>query len=458
VNEHFARDLTLLPVLATWVAVLLTAAPSGATDFPLRVAANGRYLEDSSGKPFYFVGDTQWRLFLNYSFEEAREIIDDRAAKGFTAILVLVSDDNLPNRQGHAPFQDRATLEVDEAYFAHVDRVLDYAGAKGLAVYAGPLWWKFHLDASEQGIAAYGRWIGSRWKHRGNLIWVLGGDQRFRKADLPYFRTLAHAIREGGAMQIMSWHPYSGVPWLNSGRSSSGYLHDEPWLAFSSVQAHAQGGRMAERVLQDYNRTPAKPTILMESWYYWTELWQKYPIHQGTLRVRQSHYQARIGGGSFGEVYGAWPFWYLSSTPGEWRRALHDQPAATQIATYMRRCLEGLEWWKLEPDQQGEILVGGRGWRWSWARAVAAGDAGHSFAVAYVPTHREIEIDLGWFAAPVQARWFDPTDGAYSDAAVHANASVQRFRPPRRNRAGDEDFVLVMQALEQSGPAAPDSE
>jgi hypothetical protein len=437
-----------IPIPAASVAVLLCAFPAGATEFPLRVSANGRYLEDSSGTPFYFVGDTQWRLLSHYTFEEAREIIDDRTSKGFTAIVVLVSDRNLPNRYGHAPFEDRTTLEVGEEYFAHADRVLDYASSKGLAVYLGPLWWKWHLDATEEGISAYGRWIGSRGKHRANLIWVLGGDKRFRKADLPHFRALAEAIKAGGAKQIMSWHPYSGIPWLNSGRSSSEFLHDEPWLDFSSVQAHAQGGRMAGRVLEDYNRRPPKPTILMESWYYWTELWERYPIHQGTRRVRQAHYQARIGGGSFGEVYGAWPFWYFASTADEWRRALHNQPATTQIATYMRRCLEALEWWKLEPDQEGEILVGGRGWAWGWSRAVAAGDASHSFAVVYVPTHREIQIDLGWFTGKVEARWYDPTDGSYSEATAHANSSVQRFLPPRRNRAGDEDFVLVMKAHE----------
>ena len=53
-------------------------------------------------------------------------------------------------------------------------------------------------------------------------------------------------------------------------------------------------------------------------------------------------YRARIGGGSFGEVYEAWPYWYFSSIADEWRRVLDDQPAVTQIATYMRRCLEAL--------------------------------------------------------------------------------------------------------------------
>ena len=103
-----------VPILATSLAGLFIDAPAVATDFPLRVSPNGRYLEDSSGTPFYFVADTHWPLFWHYSLEEAREIIDDRAAKGFTAILVQVASaaGNRPNPYGHAPFEDVANLEV----------------------------------------------------------------------------------------------------------------------------------------------------------------------------------------------------------------------------------------------------------------------------------------------------------------------------------------------------------
>ncbi len=102
-------------------------------------------------------------VFWHYSFEEAREIIDDRAAKGFTAILALVSHGNLPNRYGHAPFEDRTTLEVADEYFAQADRVLDYASSKGLAVYAGALWW-YRSDTTCADPCSSGVWarVGSQ--------------------------------------------------------------------------------------------------------------------------------------------------------------------------------------------------------------------------------------------------------------------------------------------------------
>jgi hypothetical protein len=60
-------------------AVLAAAAPG-----PLRVSENGRYFVDASGAPFYFLADTQWELLRRYSLDDARVILENRKAKGFT--------------------------------------------------------------------------------------------------------------------------------------------------------------------------------------------------------------------------------------------------------------------------------------------------------------------------------------------------------------------------------------
>lgn len=421
--------------------------------FPLQVSSDGRYLEDSTDKPFYFVGDTHWPLFWHYSLEDAERIIDDRAEKGFTSLLVSVAPfEDHRNTEGRRAFVDRRTLKPDEAYFEHADAVLDYVASKGMAAYAVVLWWgNFHREVNAEAVESYGRWLGERWKDRDNLIWVLGGDKPRPAGDRMRFRALARGFRDGGAKQIMSWHPFGGVPWLSSGHSSSEYLNTEDWLDFSSVQAHAFGGRMASRVLQDYQRSPARPTVLIEQWYFGTKLRDPgpgYPVHQPGVRVRQGHYQARIGGGSFGEGYGAWPFWYHSSSRTEWSEALEAQPIAVQIGMHMPRFFEALPWWTLRPDREGMILKRGAGRSWSWDRAVAAGNPERSVAVVYIPSRRSVDVDLGWFARPVEARWYDPTDGSYSSAGSHQNRSIRTFETPARNADGDGDFVLVLQSGE----------
>ena len=64
----------------------MTATASAGLHWPLRVSANGRYLEDSAGQPFFWLGDTAWPLFAQYPHASAEAYLANRAAKGFTVI------------------------------------------------------------------------------------------------------------------------------------------------------------------------------------------------------------------------------------------------------------------------------------------------------------------------------------------------------------------------------------
>jgi hypothetical protein len=68
--------------------------------------------------------------------------------------------------------------------------------------------------------------------------------------------------------------------------------------------------------------------------------------------------------------------------------------------------------------------------------------------VIYVPTVREITIDMACLRGPAKAKWFDPTDGSYHDAAngPFTNSGSQQFTPPGKNHAGDGDWILLLQA------------
>ena len=434
--------------IAAGILAVGLAASTGAAEFPLKVSTDGRYLEDAAGAPFLFVGDTHWPLLWHYSLDEAREIIDDRADKGFSVMLLSVGAfSDRPNAEGHRSFSDRAALTPIEGYFAHADRVMDHIESRGMAVYAVALWWnQFNRQATVEGIGEYGRWLGERWADRANVLWVIGGDTPYRETDLASYRALANGIRAGGGKQLMSWHPHGGGPMRNAGHSSSEYLHAEPWLDFSSVQGHAEGGRMAARVLQDYRLTPAKPVLMVEPWYYWTELKDPrfgFPIHAPELRIRQSMYQTRLGGGSMGEGHGAWPLWFHDSTEEQWRAAL-QQKSATHIGTHMTNLLRQVEWWKLEPDTTGSILLTGAGDPNGWDHATAAGATDHSFALIYVPTQRELSIDRAWFQGPVQATWHDPTNGTSQPAQATEADDVLTFKSPQSNQEGDSDFTLLL--------------
>ena len=97
----------------------------------LRVSDNRRFLVRDDGAPFFYLGDTAWALFQRLDLAEAARYLEDRAAKGFTVIqaVALSEFDGLraPNRYGDLPLHDGDPLRPNEAYFRHVDAVIDIA-------------------------------------------------------------------------------------------------------------------------------------------------------------------------------------------------------------------------------------------------------------------------------------------------------------------------------------------
>ena len=104
--------------------LLLGAAASAG---PIGVSQNGRYFVAANGDPFYFLADTQWELFRRYSLSEAKLILENRKAKGFTVVMVMltgVGDGTGPNLDGHHPWLDDNPATPNPAYFAYVDAVV----------------------------------------------------------------------------------------------------------------------------------------------------------------------------------------------------------------------------------------------------------------------------------------------------------------------------------------------
>jgi hypothetical protein len=47
-------------------------------------------------------------------------------------------------------------------------------------------------------------------------------------------------------------------------------------------------------------------------------------------------------------------------------------------------------------------------------------------------------------SATVNAAWFDPTNNTLTYLGNFANSGRQKFMPPGKNSAGDEDWVLLL--------------
>jgi polysaccharide pyruvyl transferase WcaK-like protein len=78
--------IAAVAALLAW-SVTLNAEAADAS-FPLRVSANGHYLEDAGGKPFLLHGDTAWSLIVQLTKEETEEYLENRRQKGVNSIIV----------------------------------------------------------------------------------------------------------------------------------------------------------------------------------------------------------------------------------------------------------------------------------------------------------------------------------------------------------------------------------
>src|SRR4051794_16346904 len=55
----------------------------------ISVSSNGRYLVSKDGKPFFWLGDTDWELFHRLTREEAAAFIETRHQQGFNVIQAV---------------------------------------------------------------------------------------------------------------------------------------------------------------------------------------------------------------------------------------------------------------------------------------------------------------------------------------------------------------------------------
>jgi hypothetical protein len=109
----------------------------------------------------------------------------------------------------------------------------------------------------------------------------------------------------------------------------------------------------------------------------------------------------------------------------------------------------------LIPDRNASVVTAGAGTFGSDTYATTALKPDRSLSLSYLPVFRTLTIDLAWFRAPVTLRWFDPTSGAFRNAAppLRANSGSTNVTPPGRNAGGASDWVLVGAAREAEQPA-----
>jgi hypothetical protein len=315
-------------------------------------------------------------LFHRLNREEATRYLEDRARKGFTVIqaVALAELDGLtvPNAYGALPLVARDPARPDEAYFAHVDFIVEKAESLGLFVGFLPTWGKYWKAGDPAKVftpdnaRSYGRFLGARYRDRA-IIWILGGDQNVENAEeRAIIDAMAAGLREGdGGTHLITFHP------RGPGQSSL-KLHDAPWLDFHMTQS-SHGARDHDTGLyaeRDLSLTPVRPTLDGEPRYETIPVGFYLRDHDRLDRfddddVRQAAWWS-VMAGACGHTHGdnnIWQMWQPGRTPVinasiPWHEAL-DHPGARQMGL-LRRFMEP-RFHLLVPDQQ--LVANGPGER-----------------------------------------------------------------------------------------------
>ncbi len=428
----------------------------------ITVSENHRFLQTEGGAPFFWLGDTAWELFHRLSLEEAERYLENRRRKGMNMIqaVALAEFDGVhtPNVYGDLPLLDEDPTRPNEAYFRYVDAVIDKAAKKGL--YVGllptwgdkvtPVWGAGPAIFTPENAYAYGRWLGSRYRERSNILWILGGDRpalHEGKDYRPIWRAMAAGIDAGvNGRPIKTYHPWGE-------HSSSEELHGEAWLDMNMMQSGHGSGRSApvwEMIERDYALQPIKPTLDGEPNYedHPINPWPTWSLANGYYRdhdVRQQTYRSVFAGGC-GVTYGHHAIWQfcgahyspINHADRLWTEAL-DRPGAMQIG-YLRRLMESRPYFSRIPDQS--ILVDNPTERGSHMRATR--DIEGRYALIYTPLVQPITVTLDWVAdAQARAWWYNPRTGGASLIGGFAACGTATFSPP----FDGPDWVLVLDAV-----------
>jgi len=448
-------------------AVCALSLPAQVKPLPkLTVSPNQRFLMTADGKPFFYLADTAWELLHRLDRKQAVEYLAKRASQGYTAIqaVALAELDGVtdPNPYGHLPLVNEDPTRPVDAYWTHVDYIIDQANSRGLYIALLPSWgrWVNNNGRSDRSLLtpsnaeAYGRFLGKRYGRKG-IIWIIGGDRTPTGFEATW-RALARGIaigvsgKEDYSALLMSFHP-------RGSETSSTWFHDDPWLDFNM---HQTGHGLAEkampwdRIAKDYARQPTKPVLDGEP------LYEDHPLafrardfgYSFDAHIRQRAYWS-VFSGSCGHTYGNHSVWQMYAANRKpvngplfhWDEAIH-RPGAAQMQ-YLRRLIESRPYFTRVPDPS---LI---------ASALDGSDhivatRGDDYAFIYSPQGRKFTVNLGKISGEqLKASWFNPRTGTANGIGLIPNSGTHEFTCP--SEGFGSDWVLILDDAAKNYPAPP---
>lgn len=420
--------------------------------FPLSISPGQRHFAQSNGEPFLIQGEAAWSLIVELERADAESYLEDRRRRGFNLLMVNLiehwfSEHPPVDAYGTAPFKVAGDFSTpNEEYFSRARELVRLAADKGFVVLLCPAylggdgsaegWYAEMRKSGPAKLRGYGEYVGTLFRDFNNVIWLAGGDFTPPAASLALVDAVQQGIKKAAPEQLQAGHWSPETSGLDVELTETRF---DVNTTYTYLPGHLKS-------LADYDRGNGRAHFLVESKYEGDLL--------GTTQrwLRAQAYYALLTGAT-GQVFGnrwIWPFvrptLWSRLTGKNWRSAL-DSPG-TRSMGHVRALFAKLPWTRLVPDDTFEVLTSGQGARDSINYPVLAFTRDGRLALAYAP-NKAIDLELGKLTGPLRARWYDPTNGAFSDVpgSPFAASGNRTFAPAGHNSAGDTDWLLLLETV-----------
>lgn len=454
-----------LLILLAFVCLAGSATAADATYHPwkngkLKVSDNHRYLVHENGTPFFWLGNTSWLMPERLNRDEVEYYLGREQKAGFNVEQIQVLN-SIPTFNVYGAAANNAEFDFKKVsqpnvygYWEHLDYIVDVAAHYGIYIAMDCIWGSQINNMDEQKAAAYGKFLGERYKNKPNIIWMIGGDIMGDKKP-EVWDALANAIRKYDSNHLMTFHP--------RGRTTSArWFNDRKWLDFNMFQSgHRRYGQrkgdgdytIKENTEEDNWRyvdmsvaqEPLKPVLDGEPSYedipqglhdFTQPRWQDYD-------VRRYAYWS-VFGGSCGHTYGhnsimqffreGYGASYGCDKP--WWKAL-DDPGLNQMK-YLKWLMLTFPYTERVADQS--VVAGQNGERYD--RVIAT--RGNDYLLVYNYSGKPMQIDLTRISGEKKNVWMmNPTDGTLTFMGEYDNKVTEFVVDGAYLRGSDRVLIAV---------------
>lgn len=429
----------------------------------LEVHPSGRYLRDAGNKePVYLHAYTAWSLITQVSQAEIATFLSTMQGLNVNALILQAIERDgtvLPSLAGDTPFTGTTGGEADlttprEAYWAHVDWVLNQCAARGIHALLYPIY--YGASAAGWGInpmpangatklGQYGAFLGARYANQPNIIWVNYADALPNSTGRGYVKNVYDGIRSTDVAGRLHGNHYAR-PSLST---------DDATVPCDINFSYTKGAGVSPRVhdvcLSGWSAA-AKPVSVIENYYAHRVVDAPNPTAQ---QQRSNHWEARLSGASsmFGDewVHGYGKETSNNPTNQDWR--LQFGTTDVLALAKVRSFFVARQWWLLEPRPTAgtDLLTAGGGTRDSNGYKCRALARDGNWGAVYVTDGTTCTVNLALFSGTVTARWYDPVSGTYSAVTggpTFAASGTHAFVASSEvgsNSGGGTDWVLVLE-------------